>query len=315
MLKIFTDPRCLAHQAPVGYPECPRRLESILERVRAQNWELDADMPDLSDASWLDAVCAVHDGDYVERFRRAVERGDGLLDSADNPLCRDTWDAVLAAVASGLRAADWMMQGEQRRPFVAVRPPGHHAEKAQAMGFCFFDTVAVVAQHLLDRHDLERVLVLDFDVHHGNGTQHLFEDRADVVFLSLHQFPFYPGSGARHERGVEAGQGATLNVPLAAGSDDAVYEQAWSEEILPAMRQARPEALLISAGFDAWQGDPLGGMTVSLEGYRRWGRLLRGVAEELTDGRCFSILEGGYDLEHLPSLVEAYVSGLEEGPA
>lgn len=315
MLKIFTDRRCLAHRAPVGYPECPRRLESILEHVHRLGWDVDAAMPDLSDGTWLEAVCKVHDADYVERFRRAVQRGDGLLDSADNPLCSETWDAVLAAVASALRASDWMMEGAHRRPFVAVRPPGHHAERAQAMGFCFFDTVAVAAQHLLDQHGLRRVLVLDVDVHHGNGTQHLFADRGDVVFLSLHQFPFYPGTGARHERGVGAGEGATLNVPLAAGSGDDVYERAWFDEILPAIRRAAPEALLISAGFDAWRGDPLGGMAVSLEGYRRWGALLREVAEELTEGRCFSILEGGYDLEHLADLVEAYVSGLEEGSA
>lgn len=311
MLKIFTDRRCLTHRAPVGYPECPRRLESILDHVRGLGWAVDAAEADLADGTWLEAVCQVHDADYVERFRRAVQRGDGLLDSADNPLCGETWDAVMASVACALRAADWMMEGGQRRPFVAVRPPGHHAERAQAMGFCFFDTVAVTAQHLLDRYGLQRVLVLDFDVHHGNGTQHIFEERSDVVFLSLHQFPFYPGSGARHERGLGAGEGATLNVPLGAGCDDAIYEQAWLDEIVPAIRQASPEALLISAGFDAWRGDPLGGMAVSLEGYRRWGALLREVAQELTSGCCFSILEGGYDLEHLAGLVEAYVSGLE----
>ncbi len=319
MLKIFSDLRCLEHRSVVGYPESPERLEGLLEhfRGRAAEQEPLLDIGDRQRGPALDdplvaRLARVHDGGYIERFRRAVERGDGLIDSADNPLSKGTYDAVLAAVATALRAADWMLQGPHRHAFVAVRPPGHHAEWDQAMGFCYFDTVAVAAQYLIDQHGVERLAILDFDVHHGNGTQHLFASRSDVFFVSLHQFPFYPGTGAASEVGHGVGKGATLNLPLPAGSDDAVYEQTMQRHVLPALRRARPQALLVSAGFDAWRHDPLGGMEVSLEGYRRWGQLLRALAEELTEGCCLSILEGGYDIAALPGLVEAYVRGFEE---
>lgn len=324
MLKIFSDLRCLEHRSVVGYPESPQRLEGLLEHFRGLGAEPDAapiplDIGDPQRGPALDdellaGVRRVHDAAYVERFRRAVERGDGLIDSADNPLSEGTYDAVLAAVATAVRAADWMARGQGRHAFVAVRPPGHHAERGQAMGFCYLDTVAVAAQHLLDRHGLQRLAILDFDVHHGNGTQHLFDARSDVFFVSLHQFPFYPGTGAASEVGHGAGKGATLNLPLAAGSGDAEYEEVMRRRVLPALRDARPQALLVSAGFDAWRHDPLGGMRVSRHGYRRWGQLLRSVADELTDGCCLSILEGGYDIAALPGLVEAYLRGFEETP-
>ena len=205
MQKLWTDLRCLSHRAPVGYPECPARLQGVIDHLRGAGFEIDDMAADLTAPHLLAAVSAIHDVDYVERFRRAVERGDGLLDSADNPLAPETWEAVLAAVSAALRAADWMMQGPQRRPFVAVRPPGHHAERAQSMGFCFFNTVAVVAQHLMDHHGIQKLAILDFDVHHGNGTQHLFEERSDVLFVSLHQSPFYPGTGGVDETGLGDG--------------------------------------------------------------------------------------------------------------
>ena len=201
-------------------------------------------------------------------------------------------------------------EDENRTAFAAVRPPGHHAEADQAMGFCYFNNAAVAAEHLLRRHGLERVAIVDFDVHHGNGTQHLFEERGDVLYVSLHQYPFYPGTGAAAETGIGAGRGATLNLPLPAGSGDDAYSQAFDRQVVPALRRFAPQLLLISAGFDAWQGDPLGGMRVTLDGYRRWGELLAGVAERHCGGRSVSLLEGGYDLGSLGELVEAYLAGL-----
>lgn len=304
MIQRFTDSRCLRHLAPPGYPECPERLEGILDLWRRRGHDvIDAGPHGAS----VEMIRAVHDPEYVERFARAVERGDGLLDSADNPLCADTWTAVEAAVDASLGAADWVMAGEDRHAFVAVRPPGHHAEHAQAMGFCFFDTVAVAAEYLRRHHGVERLAIFDFDVHHGNGTQHLFEDRADIAFASVHQFPFYPGTGAATELGRGDGKGATVNVPLPAGSGDDAYAEAFDDEILPALRRLEPEVLLLSAGFDAWRGDPLGGMVVSAEAYARWGEILRQLAGELCRGRSLSLLEGGYDLTALPQLVEAYL--------
>jgi acetoin utilization deacetylase AcuC-like enzyme len=203
--------------------------------------------------------------------------------------------------------------GEDRTALAAVRPPGHHAEAGMAMGFCFFNNVAVAAEHLRRRHGVARVAIFDFDVHHGNGTQHLFAARADVFYASTHQYPFYPGTGAASETGVGEGEGATLNLPLPAGTGDEGYAEAIRGAVLPALRHFAPEALLLSAGFDAWRNDPLGGMRVTEEGFRAWGEWLRELAAEVCGGRVLAVLEGGYDLRNLPLLVEANLEGLAGG--
>ncbi len=313
-MRIYTDRSCLRHEAPPGYPEKPERLSRILDHLASREQD---PWPMVNDAApHLDlvgaAVRSVHGEEYVDRFRKAVERGDGLLDSADNPLCAETWVAARGAVAASLAAADWIVAGQGGQAFAAVRPPGHHAESEAAMGFCFFCNIAVAAQYLLDRHGLERVAILDFDVHHGNGTQHIFEERGDVLFISLHQHPFYPGTGAAAENGLGEGRGATLNLPLPAGCGDEDYEGPLGEAIA-ALEAFAPDALLISAGFDAWREDPLGSMGVSEEGYRDWGRRLGHAAARICQGRVLSLLEGGYDLEALPRLVEVYLEGLSKG--
>jgi acetoin utilization deacetylase AcuC-like enzyme len=212
-------------------------------------------------------------------------------------------------VETTLAAADWAWDG--RQAFAAVRPPGHHAERSVAMGYCFFNNVAVAAEHLR-RKGAERVAIFDFDVHHGNGTQHLFESRADVFYASTHQYPFYPGTGAASETGIGEGEGATLNVPLPAGTDDEGYADAIQGRVIPALRAFAPDVLLVSAGFDAWQNDPLGGMQVSEEGFRSWGEWLRALADEVCGGRLLAVLEGGYDLASLPRLVEASLEGMAQ---
>jgi acetoin utilization deacetylase AcuC-like enzyme len=246
----------------------------------------------------------------VARFSRAAERGDALLDSADNPLSSGTWEAAWAAVETTLAAADWVAGGAGRRAFAAVRPPGHHAERGLAMGFCYFNNVAVAAEHMRQRHGVSRIAIFDFDVHHGNGTQHLFEERGDVFYASTHQYPFYPGTGAADEVGRGAGLGATLNVPLPAGTGDDGYAEAIRGRVLPALRGFAPEILLLSAGFDAWQRDPLGGMRVTEGGFRSWGEQCAALAEDVAEGRILAVLEGGYDLASLPRLVEAHLEGL-----
>lgn len=316
MLKIFTDPRCGLHRSPPGFPERGERLETIMARLAGSSWPMiDSVADEALDGTVDAAVTAVHEPRYVERFRSVVERGDGLLDSADNPLSEGTWTAARAAVAATLAAADWMMEESGRSAFAAIRPPGHHCERSIAMGFCYFNNVAVAAEHLIRRHGQERVAILDFDVHHGNGTQHLFEERSDVLYVSLHQFPFYPGTGASSETGRGAGEGATVNVPLTAGTGDDGHRRAFEEQMLPALRRAEPQALLISAGFDSWRGDPLGGMAVSEDAFEEWGRMLDEVAHELCQGRSLSLLEGGYDLRALGELVVRYLSGLEAAAA
>ena len=312
-MRVFTDPRCLQHLAPRGFPERPDRLSSIVGHLRQRGWDL------VEGTSWeggrdrapaaVAAVVAVHEERYVERFGRAAERGDSLLDSADNPLSEGTWEAAWAAVETTLAAADHAVASS--RAFAAVRPPGHHAERSVAMGFCFFNNVAVAAEHLRLRHGAERVAIFDWDVHHGNGTQHIFESRADIFYASTHQYPFYPGTGAASETGIGEGEGATLNVPLPAGTDDAGYAEAIRGRVVPAIREFRPDVLLVSAGFDAWRHDPLGGMEVSEEGFRSWGEWMRELADEVCGGRLLAVLEGGYDIASLPRLVEASLEGMK----
>jgi len=309
MVQVFTHPRCLQHRPPVGYPETPERLEAILAGLESGPWEIVERVADRASAEQL--VATVHDPLYVARFKLAVRTGAPLLDTGDNPLVADTWDAAWAAVEVTLAAADWMMAASDRKPFAAVRPPGHHAERAMAMGFCYFNNIAIAAEYLRSQHGLERVAILDFDVHHGNGTQHLFDRRADILYVSLHQWPLYPGTGAASECGVDAGKGVTVNLPLPPGTGDATYRDILERRVVPALRDFSPGALLVSAGFDAWKMDPVGGMAVSRAGYREWGELIGAVADEICDGHVLSLLEGGYDLEALPDLVRAYLAGLD----
>ncbi len=308
MIRVYTDPRCLEHPAPAGFPERPERVAGVLAGLTG------ADGIDVVAAPPVDgldeALAAVHDPDYLARFARAVERGDGLLDSADNPLGAGTLGAARAAAAATLAALEHVLADRGNGAFAAVRPPGHHAERDRAMGFCYLNTVAIAAERARRRHGLERVAIVDFDVHHGNGSQHLFEERPDVIYASLHQWPFYPGTGAANERGRGAGAGATLNLPLPAGSGDADYARAFDERLLPELDRFAPDLLLVSAGFDAWQGDPLGGMRVTAGGFAEWGDRLRTFAERRCDGRVLSVLEGGYDLAALPELVRGYLRNM-----
>jgi acetoin utilization deacetylase AcuC-like enzyme len=306
-IRAFTDPRCLEHEVPPGYPELPSRLEQVIAGLEQAGIPVQetGEHPETGAA-----IEAVHDAGYVRRFQQAVSAGESFIDTGDNPLSSGSWRAARAAVDVCLCAADWVFEGSGRRAIAAVRPPGHHAERSMAMGFCYFNNVAVAAEHIRSSKGVERLVVVDFDVHHGNGTQHLFEDRGDVFYVSIHQHPFYPGTGTAPERGRNGGVGATLNVPLPAGSGDAVYEEVLQQVVLPSIRQFGPEAVLISAGFDAWQEDPVGGMRVSEQAFRDWGQWLGELADDLCHGRVLVTLEGGYDLAALPVLAAAHCQGL-----
>lgn len=308
MLRVFSDPRCLLHRVPDGYPERAERLESILELLHHRQVEVEESG---EHGGFEPAVAAVHSERYLSRFLGAMERGDLFLDTPDNPLCGSTWEAARAAVETTLAAADWVAAGAGRRGMSAVRPPGHHAERDGAMGFCYFNNVAVAVDYLRREKGAQRLAVVDFDVHHGNGTQHIFEEEPDVLYLSTHRYPFYPGTGAADERGTGDGEGATVNVPLPAGAGDVAFEAAFQSAVLPSLQEFRPEILLISAGFDAWQSDPLGGMLVSEQGYRDWGCWLGSVSEEICEGRCLVLLEGGYDVQALPGLLWTHLQALD----
>ncbi len=308
-LRVFSDSRCLKHIVPQGFPEAPARLERLLEGLKQAKVEVhESGAHPKSD----EAIAAVHSPEYLQRLRDAVASGDLFLDTGDNPLSAGTWEASRAAVDACLFAADWVAAGRHHRGFAIVRPPGHHAEHAMAMGFCYLNNVAVSTEYLIRAHGFKRVALVDFDVHHGNGTQHLFEERGDVFYLSVHQHPLFPGTGLADERGRGEGIGATLNIPLPAGTDDQLLSRAIDEQILPAIYDFRPDLMVVSAGFDAWQRDPVGGMRITAKAFADWGRWLRKAADDLCEGRIFTTLEGGYDLSALAALTVSYSRGMEE---
>jgi len=302
---VFHDRRCLGHAAPPGYPEQPERLSRVVAAL-TRDERFDVREAPLRDEEALAAVAEVHDPRYVERLRRAVARGDGVIDTADNPLSSGSFVAATAASGAALAALDEALEG--RPSFAAVRPPGHHAERSRAMGFCLFNHAAVIAERARWL-GCGRVAVVDVDVHHGNGTQHIFEQRADVLYASLHQFPFYPGTGEAGETGRGDGLGCTVNVPLAAGGGDVEWLDALDATVLPALARFAPDLLVVSAGFDAWRDDPLGGMRVTEQGFAAMGERLRDFAGERSGNRFAALLEGGYDVGALPRLARAFLAG------
>ena len=253
-------------------------------------------------------VRRVHERAHVERVRRACERGPGLVDNPDTPVGGPgSFAAALAAVDAALTAADAVMAGEAENAFCAVRPPGHHALPDYSMGFCLFGTISILARYLQERHGLRRLAIVDWDVHHGNGTQAVFWRDPDVFFASLHQYPLYPGTGAARERGEGPGEGTTLNIPLPAGTPVEAYLARFEGEVLPAVERHAPEAILLSAGFDAHRADPLGGLLLTEGAFARMTRELKEAAGRCCGGRIVSLLEGGYDLGALEASVAAHL--------
>jgi len=257
----------------------------------------------------LEPIKKVHASEYIEEFRFACEHEAGFIDSYECPVCAASYEVALLAVGGVLQAVDAVMEGRIGNAFCAVRPPGHHAERAHAMGFCYFNNVAIAAEYLKARHDLQRVAILDFDVHHGNGTQHHFEKDPGVFYCSIHQHPrtIFPGTGFEHEIGIGEGTGTNLNVPVMPGAGDEEYRQAFEEKIIPALQKYDPEFLLISAGFDAHERDSLAYVMLSDEGFAMMTRQLRTLAEEVCNGRLVSVLEGGYDFPALASAVTTHI--------
>lgn len=244
----------------------------------------------------------VHPAAYVTAIEHACREGPTALDP-DTMASPGSWEAALRAVGAVTGAIDAVMAGQVSAAFCAVRPPGHHALAEDAMGFCLFNNIAIGARYAQQRHQVQRVLIVDWDVHHGNGTEAIFLNDPSVLYFSTHQFPFYPGSGGRS-------QGQAINVPLPEGSGDAELLQAFTQELLPTAAAFKPELVLISAGFDAHRDDPLAGLNVTERGYAQLTALVRKLAEEHCQGRLVSVLEGGYDLMALPRSVEAHLKAL-----
>jgi acetoin utilization deacetylase AcuC-like enzyme len=302
---LVYHPDYLLHDPGPSHPERPERLQAIMAHLEQQGLldQLLQLRPEPAAEQW---ITRVHTPAYVQRLHTAVRSAPAALDP-DTRVSAQSYDVALLAVGGVLAAVDAVLAGRARNAFAAVRPPGHHALPERAMGFCLFNQVAIAARYVQEKHGVKRVLIVDWDVHHGNGTQEVFYTDPSVFYFSTHQHPFYPGTGAAGETGAGAGQGTTLNVPLPAGSGDAEIIRAFREQLMPAAETFQPEFVFISAGFDAHRQDPLAQLQVTEVGYATLTRLVMDIAERFAAGRIVSMLEGGYHLEALPRSVAAHL--------
>ncbi|HET9015156.1 MAG TPA: histone deacetylase [Thermomicrobiaceae bacterium] len=292
-----------------AHPENAQRLVTVERHLRAVGL-LERRAMIEPRAATEDEVALVHDRYYVRFIEQLANAGGGYLDS-DTYVSPETYQTALLAAGAAITAVDTVLDTDQRRVFAFPRPPGHHAEPANGMGFCIFNNVAVAARHAIDRRGLGRVAILDWDVHHGNGTQTIFYDSDQVLFISVHQWPLYPGTGQRDERGVGHGQGLTINIPLPPGSDDNVYLRVFDEQIAGPIAAFRPDLLIVSAGFDAHRDDPLALMEVTEAGFAAMAARVRRWADSLTNGRLAVVLEGGYNQDALARSVAATLQTLD----
>jgi acetoin utilization deacetylase AcuC-like enzyme len=301
---------CLLHDVSPFHPENPERLRAVLDRIESSDLKdrLLWVTPDPAGTRWVEKI---HDPAYVRFVQEVCEKGGGRFD-ADTAAGPDSCRAALLAVGAALRAVDLVVSGETQNAFCAVRPPGHHAERRRAMGFCLFNSIAIAARYAQEQHRLKRILIVDWDVHHGNGTQHAFESDPTVFFFSAHQSPHYPFTGQADETGVGPGDGYTLNIPLPAGCGDEAYETVFREKLLPSAAWFSADLILISAGFDAHRDDPLASMGVTESGFETLTRMVKRIADDLCGGRLVSLLEGGYNLDALAGCVETHLSVLVE---
>jgi acetoin utilization deacetylase AcuC-like enzyme len=307
-ISFISHPEYLKHNTGRRHPEEPARLSAIIRHLEITG-VLDGLVRAEPTEPSLDWLALAHTPEYISDIEAACRRGVRTLDP-DTYICPDSYRAALLAVGGALLAVDHVVEGTATNAFVALRPPGHHAERQRAMGFCLFNNVAIAARYAQKRYGLKRILIVDWDVHHGNGTQHAFEDDPSVLFFSTHQFPFYPGTGRVSERGSGAGLGYTVNVPLAAGCGDREYREVFEKVLYPVAQAFEPHLVLVSAGFDAHRDDPLASMDVTEAGYTQMTTMVRDIAERYCEGRLVSLLEGGYNLEALARSVERHLQTL-----
>jgi len=306
LIPIITNEAMLAHDPGPGHPERPQRLRALIDHLRDRNH------PALE---WIEArsatrehIARIHDSSHIDLIDSL--RGRSAVLEADTITSPQSVECAYVAAGAAIQAVDLAMHDSSRIPFALVRPPGHHAESNRAMGFCLFNNIAIAAAHALAAHGLERLLIVDWDVHHGNGTQEIFWRRNDVLYFSTHQFPFYPGTGALEEVGEAEGRGFTINVPLPAGGDDAVFIDAFERVLIPAADLYRPQLVLVSAGFDAHHFDPLAQMNMTEHGFAALASIVKSIAGRHCEGRMALILEGGYSIEGLTSSVAAVIDAL-----
>jgi acetoin utilization deacetylase AcuC-like enzyme len=331
MVGFVTSPRFIEHITGPYHPERPDRIRAIHRAVRDAglvdsadpfpNFQIDLGIkkqnefklkefsPEIADEKWLRAV---HSENQIQFVKHMCEIS-GVLDQGDTPVHPSSYEIALLSLGSALRAADAVMKNEVPRAFSAARPPGHHSEPQQSMGFCLFSNIAIAAKYVQQAYGLEKIAIVDFDVHHGNGTQAAFEADPSVLFISLHQHPrtCYPGTGYDWEIGAGAGRGFTMNIPFDPGCGDDDYMQAINQRVIPKLDEFRPQLLMISAGFDGHREDPLANMTLSDEGFESMTRSLVDVANVHCNGKIVSLLEGGYNLHALGRSVVRHLIGLQ----
>lgn len=306
---LVYDPRYLEHDMGMGHPESPNRLRAIMQQLEQSGTmaQLTRIAPRMAEDEW---ITKVHTAAYLASLKQHAPTSGRVPLDPDTSMSPGSLTAAYLAAGGALAGVDAIMNHEVEHVFCAVRPPGHHAEANRAMGFCLLNNVAIAACYAQKKHGLSRVLIVDWDVHHGNGTQHSFEDDPSVLFFSTHQFPHYPGTGRESERGRGAGEGYTINVPMEAGEGDDEYRAVFHKVLMPAAERFMPELVIISAGFDAHKGDPLASMGLTESGYAELTGIVAGIAKTYAQGRILSSLEGGYNLTALAASVDAHVRGL-----
>jgi acetoin utilization deacetylase AcuC-like enzyme len=313
-LIVVSSERFAEHQTPPGHPESPERADAMA--VVANEWRRRKGEIVAPREATHEQLARVHDPDYLRRMSETAGTATAL--DPDTYTSPETYEVARLAAGACVDAVERVMSGRNARAFALVRPPGHHAERNRAMGFCFYNNVAVAAAHARTL-GADRVAIVDYDVHHGNGTQHIFERDPNVLYCSVHQYPYYPGTGAATEAGEGAAVGLTVNVPLEAGATDDDYHDVFDQMIIPVVRAFRPDLILVSAGLDAHEHDPLGGMRLTTPAFGAMTMALRLAADECCDGRIVAVTEGGYDLrafrDSLLSVVDALGAEQSSPPA
>jgi acetoin utilization deacetylase AcuC-like enzyme len=308
MTGLAAEPLCLKHDPGFGHPECPERYEAVMMGLEEAGLTAKLQPIAARDAT-RGELRRVHGSHYLDIAEHQIKEGATELSTGDTSVCEASWDAAVRTAGLAVSAVNAVAEGRVQNAFCVTRPPGHHATADRGMGFCILSNAAIAARHAQAAHGIERVLIVDWDVHHGNGTQDIFYGDGTVLFFSTHQWPLYPGTGRRSETGVGAGVGLTINCPLPAGARAEVLA-AMREELEPAADRFRPEFVVISAGFDSRAGDPLGGFLLTDEDFAEMTGLVRGIAERHAKGRIVSVLEGGYGLGLLGGSVAAHVGAL-----
>jgi acetoin utilization deacetylase AcuC-like enzyme len=302
---LLSHPSCLDHVTPPGHPERADRLRAINEVLSGERFTSLA--RNAAPAGSLDSVMLCHQEHYVMELRHIAPDNGLIYVDGDTLMSPGTWEAVMHGVGGAVAATDAVMSGAHQNAFVAVRPPGHHAEKATPMGFCFFDNIAIATRHAQRKYGIARAAIVDFDVHHGNGTQDIFWSDKTVMYCSTHQMPLFPGTGSATERGEHD---TVVNAPLSPEDGSAQFRAAFESRILPQLQKFSPELILISAGFDAHYRDPLASLNLNAEDFGWVTRKLMDLADKAAEGRIVSVLEGGYDLVGLKESVAAHITAL-----